>query len=284
MVSRAKVISGTAAATSTKQGISEQAGFAELRKYECIHHPFFGIPLLRMRVEIPRGKWESYMTVRGAIFVFILTIVSSAMVAAQVSNAPASQGQAPPAPSNVTSQSVRIVSPKNGQKVQDNYVDARFELTNPGATVNTPTFEVQLDGRDPVHTTSTDQTFNGLKPGTHTISVQLVDANGTPIMGSRAQIQFIVTPQQPASTPRSATPRMGSSQGAWERSGLRLETVALREAGPAGQENQQKNDEQESSTDQTDDSLPRSGSALPLLSLIGFGVLVGGITSALKTR
>lgn len=224
------------------------------------------------------------MTVRRAIFVVILTIVSSAMVAAQVSNAPTSQGQAPSAPSNVASQSVRIVSPQNGQKIRDNYVDVRFELTNPGATVNTPTFQVQLDGRDPVQTTSTDQTFNGLKPGTHTISVQLVDANGTPIMGSRAQIQFIVTPQQPASTPPSATSRMARSRGAWERSGPRLETVALSQAGPAGQDENQRKAEQQKSENQADDSLPRSGSALPLMSLIGFGVLVGGITSALKTR
>jgi hypothetical protein len=33
-----------------------------------------------------------------------------------------------------------------------------------------------------------------------------------------------------------------------------------------------------------DKNLPDAGGALPLLSLIGFGVLVGGIVSALKTR
>jgi disulfide bond formation protein DsbB len=32
------------------------------------------------------------------------------------------------------------------------------------------------------------------------------------------------------------------------------------------------------------ESLPAAGSALPLLSVIGFGVLLGGIASALKTR
>jgi LPXTG-motif cell wall-anchored protein len=31
-------------------------------------------------------------------------------------------------------------------------------------------------------------------------------------------------------------------------------------------------------------ALPETGSALPLISVIGFGVLVGGIASALKTR
>ena len=32
------------------------------------------------------------------------------------------------------------------------------------------------------------------------------------------------------------------------------------------------------------EALPETGSVLPLLSLIGFGVLVGGIASAMKTR
>jgi len=35
---------------------------------------------------------------------------------------------------------------------------------------------------------------------------------------------------------------------------------------------------------QTDSNLPGTSSALPLISVIGFGVLVGGIASALKTR
>jgi hypothetical protein len=46
---------------------------------------------------------------------------------------------------------------------------------------------------------------------------------------------------------------------------------------PAGSENQ-------NATSQSDNNLPSSSSALPLLSVIGFGVLVGGIASALKTR
>ena len=33
-----------------------------------------------------------------------------------------------------------------------------------------------------------------------------------------------------------------------------------------------------------DDSLPGSSSSLPLLAVIGFGVLAGGITSAMRTR
>lgn len=40
----------------------------------------------------------------------------------------------------------------------------------------------------------------------------------------------------------------------------------------------------ESSPSGKAESLPAAGSALPLLSVIGFGVLLGGIASALKTR
>jgi hypothetical protein len=209
------------------------------------------------------------MRVSRAIFVFIVLIAASAL-SAQVSNA--APGEAPHAPSNVDSQSLRILSPQNGQKIRDNYVDVRFELTNPGATVNTPTFVVQLDSRDPVQTTSSDQSFSGLKPGTHTVSVELVDANGTPIVGSRAQVQFIVAPQQPTAVPPAA-PKLADGSGV-----PRLQNIAFDQSAST-----QKGNAQQKSED-ADDSLPHSGSALPLLSLIGFGVLVGGITSALKTR
>jgi LPXTG-motif cell wall-anchored protein len=40
----------------------------------------------------------------------------------------------------------------------------------------------------------------------------------------------------------------------------------------------------QNTTSQSENNLPATGSSLPLLSVIGFGVLVGGIASALKTR
>ena len=216
------------------------------------------------------------MRIGRAIFVFFLMIASSAILRAQGSNP--SPGPAPQAPSNIDSLSVKILSPQNGQKIRDNYIDIRFEVTNPGATVNTPTFVVQLDSRDPVQTTSSDQSFSGLKPGTHTVSVQLVDANGTPIMGSRAQVQFIVSPQQPTSVPPTP-PRLAGIESGGERGAPRLQSVAFDQTPSSTQ----KDSRQQTAAD-GDDSLPHSGSALPLMSLIGFGVLVGGITSALKTR
>jgi len=197
-----------------------------------------------------------------ANFVSLVVFLATAL-AAQTT------GQAPPAPSNMTSGSVRIVSPQSGEKIRDNFVDVRFEVTNPGVSVNTPTFQVQLDRRDPVQTTSTDQPFNGLTAGVHTVSVELVDANGTPINGSRAQIQFTVTPAQPSGAPAQPSPKL-------RLIGMQQSSPPAAQASTAAQKDQNKNGE--------DDALPQSGSALPLMSLIGFGVLVGGITSALKTR
>jgi hypothetical protein len=203
-----------------------------------------------------------------AIFASFVILVATGL-AAQTA------GQAPPAPSNMASTSVRIVSPQPGEKLRDNFVDVRFEVTNPGASVNTPTFQVQLDHRDPVQTTSTDQPFNGLTAGLHTVSVQMVDANGTPINGSRAQTQFTVTPAQPSGAPAQPSPKL-------RLIGMQQSSPAAAQASMPAQKDHNQNHDQNKNGD--DDALPQSGSALPLMSLIGFGVLVGGITSALKTR
>jgi len=208
-----------------------------------------------------------------AIFVTFVFLIATGF--AQTTATPS--GQAPPAPTNMASSSVRIVSPQASEKIRDNFVDVRFEITNPGASVNTPTFQVQLDGRDPVQTTSTDQTFNGLTPGTHTVSVELVDANGTPINGSRTQVQFTVAAKQPSTLP--AQPRSPSASG----QGPRLLGVAFQQD-PAAQQDSAAANKDSNKQDSDGDALPQSGSILPLMSLVGFGVLVGGITSALKTR
>jgi Flp pilus assembly protein TadG len=144
--------------------------------------------------------------------------------------------------------------------------------------VNTPTFQVQLDRRDPVQTTSTDQSFSGLTPGTHTVSVELVDANGTPINGSHTQIQFTVGPAQPTT---AAPVQRGNPPSASQVP--HLLGVSFQQDSSASQQDSAAR-HQDNKNDNTDDTLPQSGSILPLMSLIGFGVLVGGITSALKTR
>jgi hypothetical protein len=124
----------------------------------------------------------------------------------------------------------------------------QYQLTNPGVTAEaSPNFKIQLDNQDPILTTATQQDFPGLAPGVHNVTVQLVDANNTPVNGATASVQFtIVNPNVQAPAP--VNPR--SETATADDSGL----------------------------------MPSAGSPLPLLSVIGFGVLVGGIVSALKTR
>jgi hypothetical protein len=179
--------------------------------------------------------------------------------------------------------SVRIVAPRQGEKLSANFVTVRFELLDPAATANSsPNFQVRLDGRDPVRTTDVEFTFSGLTAGTHTILVELVDANGTPINGTRTQVRFHVAPPQPL--PTDAVPdhsdlvRQTRSFG-----GARLVPAVftwVERDEPAPPAEPQPVAAPQSATRQ----LPQNSSALPLLSVIGFGALVGGLASALRTR
>lgn len=173
---------------------------------------------------------------------------------------------------------LQIVSPKNGQKIGVNFVNVRFQITNPAAAVNNlPNFQVQLDGGDPVRTSSTDHTFTGLRPGEHTITVELVDANDTPISGTRSEVRFVVTPQANAPAPGESAIRPEQAP--------RMVNASFQQSGSAGSSPSEPGQpNQAPATDSDGSPLPSTGSALPLLSVIGFGVLVGGIASALKTR
>ncbi len=186
-----------------------------------------------------------------------LILALTAGAATALSASPPQAGAAAP------SANIRIIAPSSGAKLQQSFVTVQYELVNAGVAAGSPNFSVQLDGRDPVVTTQTQQNFTGLGPGVHTVTVQLVDANNTPIAGSSAQVQFtIVAAQpQPAATPRAAVPR-----GEWSQPQLR--TVAARPISAA----------------EANAALPSSASALPLVSVIGFGALIGGIVSAMKTR
>lgn len=153
---------------------------------------------------------------------------------------------------------IRVLAPKSGQNFGTNIVAVRFELTNPRAVAaTTPNFQLQMDGTDPVTTSTTEYTFTGLTPGDHQLTIQLVDANQTPVAGTQVIVPFTVAQQgaQPAA-PRSEVSPIQPP--------VYMPTSYLSMG--------------------DDDALPNSGSALPLLSVIGFGVLVGGIATAMKTR
>ena len=151
--------------------------------------------------------------------------------------------------------SLRILSPKAGELLKQDFVTVKYDLSNNGIAGGSPNYRVRLDGREPVVTTFADYTFTGLKPGEHTLTVELVDANNTPVPNTSAEVRFNsanagASPQPAPSGPATSPPQ--------------VRQTSFRPA--------------------SDDGLPKSGSALPLLSVIGFGVLVGGIASTLKTR
>ncbi|MFB3917961.1 MAG: hypothetical protein ACE14M_14625 [Terriglobales bacterium] len=163
---------------------------------------------------------------------------------------------------------LRVLSPQDGQKITQNFVAVKYEITNPARVASSvPTFLLRLDDRDPVSTASTEHTFTGLAPGQHTLMLEVVDANNTPIVGSRRIVRFtVVQSTQPSSSSPpldSAKPELlGQLRPSDHPAKIQQATVA----------------------DADEDNLPASGSTLPLLSVIGFGVLLGGIVSALRTR
>jgi hypothetical protein len=153
---------------------------------------------------------------------------------------------------------IRVLAPKSGQKFSTNIIAVRFELTNPRAVAAPmPDFRLQMDSTDPIITSSNEYTFTGLVPGNHTLKIELVDANNTPVAGTQAVVPFTVVQRgaQPASPTSEVSPIAPPAY---------VPTSYL--------------------TLDDQDTLPNSGSALPLLSVIGFGVLVGGIATAMKTR
>jgi len=141
---------------------------------------------------------------------------------------------------------LRILTPAQGAQLASNVAHVAFELVNRGMdSSSTPTYQLQLDAQDPVQTSATDYTFTGLAPGTHIVTVQAVDANGLPIAGSSGAVQFTV--------PASARPQSRLGPGVTGQAG-------------AGA------------------TLPEAASLLPVLSIIGFGALVGGILTVMRTR
>jgi len=105
---------------------------------------------------------------------------------------------------------VRFLAPQPGEKIQQSAITVRYAIDQPQAVAaSTPSFNLRLDGRDPVNTEEKESTFTGLAPGTHTLAIDVVDANGTPIAGTHSEIQFTVALEPPASAPipaPSATP------------------------------------------------------------------------------
>ncbi len=178
----------------------------------------------------------------------LLICLAAGVVAVQSQGPPASGPPAAaagvPIANDARGALVRILTPSAGQQLKVNYVEVSYELVNPGVSGGEPNFLLQLDAQDPVTTRDTSYTFTGVTPGQHTLNVQVVDANGTPVSGGRASVVFFVA------SPSSSLPATGPS-------------------GAAGGGHHE---------------LASAASSLPLISVIGFGALLGGLASALRAR
>jgi hypothetical protein len=193
-----------------------------------------------------------------------LAVILAVMVFAGIAVGQTTANAGATATAGNTPSAIRILAPNPGEKLTESAVTVEFQLENPGlAAGGFPNFSIQLDGRDPVITAQTSQNFTGLAPGPHTVVVQLLDANSTPIGGARAETQFNVAAaaQQPApaAQPQPARPPTDQASAALPQG----DDAALTDQG---------------------EILPAASSALPLLSVVGFGALVGGVISALRTR
>ena len=167
---------------------------------------------------------------------------------------------------------VEIISPQPGEKLQRDTLTVRCKQA--AQSPPSPNFELRLDDREPVLTMETESTFTRLTPGNHTLVIQEVDANGTPISGSRNVVHFSVAPQTPAggqspqSSPQKSPPGAVSLQSVQPKP-VSLRVVATKDGDVRPVEER---------------NLPSAASALPLLMIIGIGVLIGGLVSARRTR
>jgi hypothetical protein len=107
---------------------------------------------------------------------------------------------------------VRIVRPRTGQVLANNFVALRFELVRPNPAGGGNNFVIQLDSRDAVNTSENEYTFTGMRPGQHTIAVTEVDANGTPLPDARAEVQFTVAPLDGTAKPAQSNGKAASDK------------------------------------------------------------------------
>lgn len=167
---------------------------------------------------------------------------------------------------------VRILTPTAGETLPERYVHLRFELAQP-ALSGEPNFLVQLDRSDPISTSETEYTFPDVQPGPHIIRVTLVDANNVPIQGASATVNFKVPSEEPA---KSADPHGAMLRHTPTPSNRSLASRMLAGAIPALPIPPELRE--------GDPLLPLAGSPLPILSLIGFGLLLGGAVQAMRMR
>jgi hypothetical protein len=109
-----------------------------------------------------------------------------------------------PAQRTSDTSAIRIVHPRAGQVLTNNFVTVRFELQRPNPAGGENNFVIQLDAHEAVKTSGNEYTFSGMRQGQHVITVAEVDANGTPLPDSRAEVQFTVAVPNSTEPPPAA--------------------------------------------------------------------------------
>ncbi len=142
----------------------------------------------------------------------LLTVGLCAVALAQ-NQPPIQQDASSPGHDNVvqpSTSSIRIVKPRPGQALSNNFVTVHFELVRPNPGGSDHNFVVRLDGRDPVNTSETAFTFTEIRSGHHVLTVTEVDANSNPVPDGSAEVDFTVKTEenttQPAKSGGQAVP------------------------------------------------------------------------------
>lgn len=224
----------------------------------------------------------------------IFCTLSLGFTAGTMANSGGSQGVIA---NNAAPPSVRIVSPQPGATLQQDGIQVRYQVQPAQNTPvpPSPNFVVRLDERDPVQTQDTETTFTGLRPGKHTVTVDLVDANGIAIAGSRTQVEFTILAQgarpgngntSPTQAPSRSFPQSTRPNVQPPRTSVpryidpRLKTASGSSAHDPGPKILARHYKEVS----LPDSPNGNEEAAPLLSCIGAGVVLGGLASARITR
>jgi len=153
---------------------------------------------------------------------------------------------------------VRIIAPAPGENMSADSLSVLYDVDSQKNLPTRPAkYRLQLDSQLPVETAETTYTFDSLTPGQHNLVIELVDSKQRPIKASRAEIAFVSSAPETTPADLVVEPMMPPT----------LQKVAMflpQAAAPI---------------DSGDGS-----AEMPLLSVIGLGVLVGGMVSAMKTR
>jgi hypothetical protein len=217
---------------------------------------------------------------RFKAFITTLVLAGASLVAQETNQSVSNQlsGTNPTGASvnAVQSAVIRIVKPVAGQTLQADFVDVHFGVVQPNPS-DQNNFYIQLDGNDPVSLTTTEYNFTGLHPGAHTVMVTEIDANGTPVPGSRATVQFKVAPPQ---TPQPAGGSTDNNTGTTSQP-REMSSVLDASVGP-NPARAMLNSAIPEELSGKHEGLPATGSSLPILSLVGFGVLVCGAIGAIR--